>query len=128
MVSLRRSSRHGRRSVRYVKKLKKTVTKHLNGRIDHYDRDMGGFNSWGKGNRHTQREIHQNADECSAVKRLEKKIKGFHNVGYGLTKFVVDDEQVDVKKTEESDEDEYSGSETDESDAEDAEDADGNWN
>jgi hypothetical protein len=126
MVSVRRSTRHGRRTTRYLKKKKKIVRKYADGREDYYDRDMGGFNDWGKGYKRTRREKGQIAAEKATVSRLKKSTTHYHEKGYGLTDFVVEDDIVFHDKEAIDTEDESTWSETDESDI-DAEDDEGNW-
>ncbi len=95
VLSVRRSSRLGvRRSHRRARKVKKDRS--MDNRKAVYDRDMGGYNSWGPLVRTTKNEVRQIKKEKVLVDRLRKRAKKMTPSGYAEDDFLASD---DVKAT-----------------------------
>lgn len=98
MVSVRRSSRLGvRRSHRHARKVKRNRKMDL--REAKYDRDMGGYNSWGPLVRRTKNEIRQIKKEKVLVSRLRKRAKKMTPSGYAEDDFLASDDVKVSKNT-----------------------------
>ena len=98
MVSVRRSSRLGvRRSHRHARKVKRSRKMDL--REAKYDRDMGGYNSWGPLVRRTKNEIRQIKKEKVLVSRLRKRAKKMTPSGYAEDDFLASDDVKVSKNT-----------------------------
>ena len=98
MVSVRRSSRLGvRRSHRRARKVKRNRKMDL--REAKYDRDMGGYNSWGPLVRRTKNEIRQIKKEKVLVSRLRKRAKKMTPSGYAEDDFLASDDVKVSKNT-----------------------------
>lgn len=96
-VSLRRSSRHGlRRSRRHARKVKRDRKADLRPAV--YDRDMGGYNTWGPKVKRTKREMKQIKNERELVEKLSRKRKKTKS-GYAKDGFVTADDGKIKKST-----------------------------